>query len=52
MKIFSTVLKLWSGNDFQSKNFKRHDSVKNVDGVTVLYLCTLTDGESYLYKVL
>ena len=30
---------------------KVHNSVKNVDGVTVLFLCTLSDGSLYLYKV-
>ena len=35
----------------KEKNSKVHDSVKNVDGVTVLFLCTLSDGSLYLYKV-
>ena len=30
---------------------KGHISVKYVDGVTVLFLCTLSDGGLYLYKV-
>ena len=28
-----------------------HNSIKNVDGVTVLVLCTSFDDRSYLYKV-
>ena len=30
---------------------KGHNSVKNVGGVSVLVLCTLSDGGLYLYKV-
>ena len=30
---------------------KVHNSVKNVGGVTFLFLCTLSDGHLYLYKV-
>ena len=30
---------------------KGHNSVKNVGGVTILFLCTLPDGDLYLYKV-
>ena len=33
------------------KNSKVHNSVKNVDGVTVLFLCTSSDGGFYLNKV-
>ena len=29
---------------------KGHNSIKNVDGVTVLFLCTLSDGGLYLYS--
>ena len=29
----------------------RHNSVKNVGGVTVLVLCTLSDGGLYVDKV-
>ena len=28
-----------------------HNSIKHVDGVTVLVLCTSSDDGSYLYKV-
>ena len=44
MIIFSTVLKLQSGHDFHGKKFKGHNSVKNVGEVTVLFLCTSSDG--------
>ena len=30
---------------------KGHNSVKNIDGVTVFFLCTLPDGGLYIYKV-
>ena len=50
MKIFSTVLKLYIY--FHSKNFKRGIiPIKNVGGVTVLFLCTISDGGLYLSKV-
>ena len=29
---------------FNQKISKRHNSVKNVDGATVLFLCTSSDG--------
>ena len=51
MKIFSTVLKLLSGHNFHKKNFKGHNSVTNVGGVSVLVLCTLSDDGLYLYQV-
>ena len=31
---------------------KGHNSPKNISGVTLLVLCTLSDGGSYLNKVL
>ena len=31
---------------------KRHNSVKNVGGVTILNLCTSSDCALYLYEVL
>ena len=31
---------------------KRHNSIKNVGGVTVLALCTSSDDALYLYHVL
>ena len=36
---------------FIGKISKGHNSVKNVGGVTVLFLCILSDGGLYLYKV-
>ena len=36
---------------FIGKFSKGHNSVKNVDGVTVLFLCISSDGDLYLYKV-
>ena len=36
---------------FIGKISKGHNSVKNVGGVTVLFLCTLSDNGLYLYKV-
>ena len=50
IKIFSTVYKLKSGHDFCSKNFKGALFRKNVGGVTVIFLCKLSDGGLYLYK--
>ena len=37
---------------FIGKFSKGHNSVKNVDGVTVLFLCISSDRDLYLYKVL
>ena len=39
------------GTVFIGKISKGHFSVKNVGGVTVLILCTSSDGDFYLYKV-
>ena len=36
---------------FTAKISKRHNSVKNVSGVTVLVLCTSSDCGIYFYKV-
>ena len=36
---------------FIGKNSKGHNSVKNVGGVSVLILCTLSDDGLYLYQV-
>ena len=36
---------------FIGKFSKGHISVNNVDGVTILFLCTLSDDGLYLYKV-
>ena len=35
---------------FIGKHSKGHNSAKNVGGLTVLFLCTLSDGGLYLYK--
>ena len=51
MKIFSTVLKFGAETIFIAKISKGHISVKNVGGVTVIFLCTLSDGGLYLCKV-
>ena len=51
MKISLTVFKLWSGHDFHRKFSKGHNAIKHVDGVTVLVLCTSSDGGLYLYKI-
>ena len=36
---------------FIAKISKGHNSVKNEGGVTVLVLCTSSDGDLYFYKV-
>ena len=36
---------------FMRKISKGHSSVKNVDGVSVLFLCTSSDDGLYLYQV-
>ena len=36
---------------FIAKISKGHNFLKNVGGVTVLFLCTSSDDGSYLYKV-
>ena len=36
---------------FTLKLSKGHNPIKNVGGATVLFLCTLSDGGLYLYKV-
>ena len=36
---------------FIRKISKGHNSLKNVSGVTVLFLSTSSDGDLYLYKV-
>ena len=50
MKMSLTVLQ--SGQIFNQKISKGHNSIKNVDGVKVLFLCTLSDDGLYLYKVI
>ena len=36
---------------FIGKISKGHNSIENVDGVTVFFLCTSHDDGLYLYKV-
>ena len=36
---------------FIAKNSKGHNSVKNENGVTVLFFCISSDGGLYFYKV-
>ena len=50
VKLSQKISGLVSGHDLSSKNFKRHNSVKFVGGVTVFILCTLSDCALYLYK--
>ena len=49
MKIFLTVLELYNGQDFHIS--KSHNSIINVGGATVPFLCTSSGGVLYLYKV-
>ena len=36
---------------FIGKISKGHNSIENVDGITVFFLCTSSDGGLHLYKV-
>ena len=48
----STVPELLRGYDFQYSKFpKGNNSIKDVGGVMVLDICTLSDDVLYLYKV-
>ena len=52
MKISKSVSELLSGHDFQHSNFQRGIiSVKEIGGVMVPVLCTLSGDALYLYKV-
>ena len=51
MKIFSTVFNYRADTILIGKFSKGHNSVKNICGLTVLFLCTSSDGGLYLYKV-
>ena len=45
-------IKIIEWTQFSFENFsKEHNSVKNVDEVTVLILCTSADSGLYLYKL-
>ena len=39
-----------AGTIFIAKISKGHNSVKNVSGVTALFLCTLSDDGLFFYK--
>ena len=47
MKILMTILKLYSGYDFETNNFKGALFCKNVAGVTVLILYMTSDAALY-----
>ena len=49
--ILEGIIKVIEQTIFKGKISKGHNSVKNVDGVTVLALCISSDGGLYLYKV-
>ena len=49
MKISQRVSELW--RDLISKVSKGNNSVNNVGGVMVSFLCTPSDDPLYLYKV-
>ena len=51
MKISWTVLSNGADAILIGKFSKGPNSVRNVDGVTVLFLCTSSDCDLYLYKV-
>ena len=44
-------IKVIQNHGFHQKFSKGHNSVRNVGGVTVLLLCTLSDDGLYLYQV-
>ena len=46
-KLSQMVSKLYSGHDFYTENYKGNNSAKNVDGVTVVYLCTSSGHALY-----
>ena len=51
MNISQRVSELLIGHNFHSEIFKGASLHKNVSGVKVLILCTLSDDALYLYKV-
>ena len=51
MKIFQQFSKLLSGQYFQTEFFKGHNSLKNVDQVTVFNLCTSSYDALYLVNI-
>ena len=46
-----TRIRAWEG-PCDNEIYKGHNSIKNVGGVKVLVLCTLSDNALYLYQVL
>ena len=50
MKISLTVLSCRADTIFILIISEGHNSVKNVDGVMVLFLCILSDGDIYFYQ--
>ena len=51
MKIFLMVLNYRADTIFIEKISKGHNSLKNEGGVTVLVLCTSSDGGLFVTKV-
>ena len=51
VKLSQTVSKLYSGHDFYTENYKGNNSAKNVGGVNVVNLCTLSGHALYLCQV-
>ena len=51
MEIFLTFKSFREDTIFIGKISKGHISVKNVGGVSILLLCTSSDGGLYLYKI-
>ena len=52
IKISPWFSELLREHDFHTEIYKGHNSVKTVNGVTVLILCILSDDALYLYQVL
>ena len=51
-KFHENIIKVIERTRFLTRTIsKRHNSVINVDGVTVHFLCISSDGVSYLNKV-
>ena len=52
MKISQRISKVLCRHNVQTEILKGNNSIKNVDGVMVLVLCSLPDGALYLYQVI
>ena len=50
-KISQKVSELFSSHDFHSEISKGHNSIQNIDGIRVLFLCTSSDDALHLYKI-